>query len=382
MPSFFLSVSFFLVTLSFSGEEVSDRADLIFFGGDILTINEASPTAEAVAVRRGKILAVGKKSDILKWKGDKTEIIDLKGGTLLPGFIGFKPFSEQFEKDAKEVAIGYAKDGYTTITDLSLEDAIDPLKEVAHSENAPIRLQGYVVSDEMKNIASLQKENDDRFRVLGVKIWADETKLDPLVSEARRLGLQISIRANSGEEVERSIVALENALQQHPKDDHRFRIEHAEIANEQSLKKMISLKIAPSVTNQHLYCWGTGCKDRTDQVDVAGTAKKLGMKFTLSDASPTTTISPLLMLEVVATRKALGSGTFNQVNGISVEDAIKAMTLFAAEQTFRDKELGSIIAGKQADFVVLSQNPKDVEPRKIKDIEVQSTWINGKKVIL
>ena len=62
-------------------------ADIIYSGGDIITINDSQPTAEALAVKGGKIIAVGTKTDVLKHKGDSTTIVDLRGKTLLPGFI-------------------------------------------------------------------------------------------------------------------------------------------------------------------------------------------------------------------------------------------------------------------------------------------------------
>ena len=63
-------------------------ADAIYRGGDIVTVNDAQPTAEAVAIKNGKILAVGGLADIEKaHKGDGTKIIDLAGKTLAPGFV-------------------------------------------------------------------------------------------------------------------------------------------------------------------------------------------------------------------------------------------------------------------------------------------------------
>jgi len=62
-------------------------ADKIFKGGDILTMNDAQPTAQAVAVKDGKIIAVGRSKDVLKYKGPTTEIVDLAGHTLMPGLI-------------------------------------------------------------------------------------------------------------------------------------------------------------------------------------------------------------------------------------------------------------------------------------------------------
>ncbi|RYD40237.1 MAG: amidohydrolase, partial [Verrucomicrobiaceae bacterium] len=62
-------------------------ADTIYSGGDIITINDASPAAEALAVKDGKILAVGTKADVLKHQGKATKMVDLGGKTMLPGFI-------------------------------------------------------------------------------------------------------------------------------------------------------------------------------------------------------------------------------------------------------------------------------------------------------
>jgi len=62
-------------------------ADTIYLGGDIVTINELQPEAQAVAVSKGRILKVGDKDEVLKLKGAKTRVVDLKGNTMLPGFI-------------------------------------------------------------------------------------------------------------------------------------------------------------------------------------------------------------------------------------------------------------------------------------------------------
>jgi predicted amidohydrolase YtcJ len=65
----------------------SDYADRIWSGGPILTMNDAALRAEAVAVKDGRILAVGPGVEVLKTRSPQTEMIDLKGRALLPGFI-------------------------------------------------------------------------------------------------------------------------------------------------------------------------------------------------------------------------------------------------------------------------------------------------------
>ncbi len=62
-------------------------ADSIWSGGPIITMNDKAMRAEAVAVAGGKILAVGKRSEVMKLKGPATQMIDLKGQTLVPGFV-------------------------------------------------------------------------------------------------------------------------------------------------------------------------------------------------------------------------------------------------------------------------------------------------------
>jgi imidazolonepropionase-like amidohydrolase len=86
-------VSALAVILSFgvgckSGPDVASTADAIYFGGPIVTVNDAQPSAEAVAIKDGKILAVGARAGIEKdHKGSSTQMIDLGGKTLVPGFL-------------------------------------------------------------------------------------------------------------------------------------------------------------------------------------------------------------------------------------------------------------------------------------------------------
>lgn len=65
-----------------------DPADAIYFGGPIVTVNDAQPSAQAVAIRAGRIVGVGAKAKLMhEFKGAKTRLVNLKGQTMLPGFI-------------------------------------------------------------------------------------------------------------------------------------------------------------------------------------------------------------------------------------------------------------------------------------------------------
>jgi len=95
MKSYFYLLATLLSLFTRSVSAQTPPADTIFLGGNIVTINPAQPEVEALAVKEGKILALGKVSQLEKFKGPQTQIVDLKGKALLPGFI--EPHGHPFD---------------------------------------------------------------------------------------------------------------------------------------------------------------------------------------------------------------------------------------------------------------------------------------------
>jgi predicted amidohydrolase YtcJ len=81
----YLLLSFLL--FSNLGCQQQTPADLVVQNGTIYTVNEAQPQAEAVAVIDGKIAFVGSAAEAENWIGDETQVLDLQGKTMTPGFI-------------------------------------------------------------------------------------------------------------------------------------------------------------------------------------------------------------------------------------------------------------------------------------------------------
>ena len=82
----FLFIAIFISGINLYGQ--TEKADVIYFGGDILTMEGETPSyAEAVAIKNDKIIFVGKRTDANKLKGESTLLYDLKGNTMMPGFI-------------------------------------------------------------------------------------------------------------------------------------------------------------------------------------------------------------------------------------------------------------------------------------------------------
>ncbi len=80
---------FLLLAVLFFGcqPKEKDVADVIFVNGNIYTVNGNQPRAEAIAVKEGRILAVGSNADVEQFKDGNTEVIDLQGNFAMPGFI-------------------------------------------------------------------------------------------------------------------------------------------------------------------------------------------------------------------------------------------------------------------------------------------------------
>src|SRR5208283_304213 len=77
-----------LLTVGCAGPSREKTADVIYAGGTIVTVNDAQPIAEAVAVKDGRILAAGARADVEKAnKGPQTKMVDLAGKTMTPGFV-------------------------------------------------------------------------------------------------------------------------------------------------------------------------------------------------------------------------------------------------------------------------------------------------------
>ena len=80
-----LALSAFVPSLTPTGAQV-EPADIVFKNGNIYTVNDAQPKAEAIAIKYGRIAFVGSNVDVKKYEGKKvTKIIDLKGATVVPG---------------------------------------------------------------------------------------------------------------------------------------------------------------------------------------------------------------------------------------------------------------------------------------------------------
>jgi hypothetical protein len=112
-----------------SAPATESTADAIYAGGDIVTVNDSQPTAEAVAVKGGRILAVGKREAIEKaHKGQATTLVELAGRTLVPGLFDSHVHVAQLGTQAVGANLLAAPDGDANTVD----DIVRKLKDFAN----------------------------------------------------------------------------------------------------------------------------------------------------------------------------------------------------------------------------------------------------------
>lgn len=214
----------------------------------------------------------------------------------------------------------------------------------------------------------------------------DQEKLNEFALDFHNRGFRIATHGNGDRAIGSVIEAYEYAIKNGVERDHRHRIEHVQTASKHDLETMRELDIAASFFINHVYYWGDRHRDiflgheRAQRINPLKEADELDMLFTLHSDCPITPISPLFSVWAAVNRVTRNGEILGPDQKIDVETALKSMTIYGARLNFEEDEMGSVEVGKAADFAVLAEDPTNVDPMHIKDIEVLATVIDGEVV--
>lgn len=169
-------------------------------------------------------------------------------------------------------------------------------------------------------------------------------------------------------------------------EDRRWRIEHAQVVSPEDFNEFDD--IVPSVQPTHATSDMYWAEDRlgAHRIVNAYAYKKLlevHGKIALGTDFPVEQVNPILTFYAAVARKDLNDfpeNGYQKENGLSREEALKGMTIWAAYSNFEEKEKGSIESGKLADFVILDRDIMQVDEAKIPNTKVQATFINGEQL--
>ena len=132
-------------------------------------------------------------------------------------------------------------------------------------------------------------------------LWYIEPReeLPRVIGTYHQAGLQVHIHTNGDEATEAAIDAIETALREHPATDARFTIQHCQMAHDAHFRRMARLGICANLFANHIYYWGdqhvalTMGPERAERMDATGTAKRLGVPFSIHSDAPVTHLAPL-----------------------------------------------------------------------------------------
>jgi len=205
---------------------------------------------------------------------------------------------------------------------------------------------------------------------------------------ALRKGFQVNVHA-IGDRGNRIVLdAFESALRKIPRADHRFRIEHAQTISPSDIPRFAKLGVLPSMQSSHQTSDMGWIERRLGPERVKGAyawRSLLGTGTIIPNGTdaPVERVNPLITFHSAITRQNPmnePAGGWYPDQRMTREEALRSMTIWPAYAAFQEKILGSLVAGKYADFVILDQDIMRIPESGIMKTRVLGTYVGGRAV--
>jgi hypothetical protein len=196
-------------------------------------------------------------------------------------------------------------------------------------------------------------------------------------------GFQLHAHANGDAAAGWFIELLEELLRESPRADHRMTLEHFAYSTEDQTRQLKALGALVSANPYYhfilseLYGETWLGPDRAEQMVRLGSLKRAGIPIGLHSDSPMAPLSPLTLMWAASARETISGKQGIASEALSPEAALRAVTIDAAWILGEENNLGSIRAGKIADFTVLDTDPLAVPAEALRDIKVVATVFGG-----
>ncbi|MEM7438528.1 MAG: amidohydrolase [Pseudomonadota bacterium] len=310
--------------------------------------------------------------------------------------------------------------GTTTITDLAArltENAVPMMLRVTGDPKYPARVVplrfflGVTPEELIDHVTELADQSTDRLRMGKIKVVADGSiqgfsarmrapgyyngaenglwyitpdHMAEIYEKALASGIHVHTHTNGDQATELVLDTMEAALRKHPGFDHRFTIQHCQLADAAQFRRMAKLGMCVNLFANHHFYWGdehynlTVGPERAERMNACRTALDSGVPMAIHSDAPVTPLGPLFTAWCAVNRITASGRTQGEYEKITVGEALYAITLGAAYTLHLDGEVGSIEAGKKADFAVLEDDPTEMAPDALKDVGVWGTVQGGR----
>ena len=308
--------------------------------------------------------------------------------------------------------------GVTTVTDLfsamQAED-LDTMRRVTSDPDYPVRLGPALgatgaPAEVATHLRAMRAQSTDKLRFGPVKLMTDGSiqgwtarvkwpgyvggqpngiwnmapdEIRNVCDVMQRERIQMHIHVNGDEAAEVAIDAIEAAMARHGWRGHRHVLQHGQMMTDDQFRRCAELGIAVNLFSNHLWYFGdqhvalTIGPDRAQRMNGARSALDAGLCLAIHSDAPVTPMGPLFTAWCAVNRRTMSGEVLGEAQRIGVDEALRLITLGAAETLKLDGEIGSIRCGKRADFVLLSDDPLEVDPIALKDIAIRATVLGG-----
>ncbi|MEW6030628.1 MAG: amidohydrolase family protein [Chloroflexota bacterium] len=403
-------------------ETVIEAADVIYYNGTILTMEEDRPTAEAIAIKGDKILAVGKEADVMGFKGGGTMLIDLQGLTLTPGFIDSHAhrIGDRWHfgnVSAEEMIAKALSQGWTSIHELFVFDQrLNELVNMDRADALPIRVSMYLTMnfeytyDQWWQAYQPLYQYSPYLQIAGLKItldreWGEQVfftqeQYTRMVLDATQGGWQVATHSFSPKANQIVLNGYEAGLNGGDNDTLRLRLEHIGTMTDEQLRLMADLGIIGSVglINAGGLPDDASFKKYIPESEVEHTARwrdlidagvyligntddpwcctdwRNNFQAPPNDASVAEAIYQGVTLY---TFKGKQPEPWQAAQAVTVQEALEMLTINGAYAAHQEDVIGSLRPGKYADLVILSANPLTTPVGQIPNIQVMMTMVGG-----
>jgi predicted amidohydrolase YtcJ len=212
-------------------------------------------------------------------------------------------------------------------------------------------------------------------------LYMTEEEIHESVENAHRNDFQVAIHANGDVTIEMVLNAYQRVQELWPRKNPRHRIEHCSLVNPELLTRIKNLGVIPAPFYTYIHYHGNKWVEYGEEKMRWMFAHRSFLDYGIpvapaSDYTPGP-YEPMMAIQSMVTRKDFDGRIWGPNQRITIDEALRICTMNGAYASFEEDIKGSISVGKLADFVILADDPHDVDPDEIKNIEIVRTVVGG-----
>jgi predicted amidohydrolase YtcJ len=208
-----------------------------------------------------------------------------------------------------------------------------------------------------------------------------QEEIHEAVEDAHRHNFQVGIHANGDLAIDMVLNAYERVQRMWPRPDPRHRIEHCSLVNPGLLRRIKATGSVPTpfwtYVHYHGNKWGEYGEEKMQWMFGHRSFLDYGIPVAGASDYVPGPYEPMMAIQSMVTRTDFDGRTWGPSQRITVDEALRIGTINGARAGFEEDLKGSITAGKLADFVILAEDPHDVDPESIKEIGIVRTVVGG-----